>query len=221
MSRGSRRRRRLAIVVAGLLALGCGTLPAQSQPSSSDDVDNMFNGSSGSPPPADTQQPPAQQSPPPASLRPDDIMNDNRLHFFGSIDLYGDLGGGWKTMPDFSQLGSNLGYDVGGSLTASLGFEIRPVPELRIRGKLSYSFPGTSSSAPPQLSEMFMDYSVLQTVFFRVGIFDYTWGNSQFFLFGNLPSRSVPGWGSATFLSGRRTTSSPRSRRKTTPSPSR
>jgi hypothetical protein len=42
---------------------------------------------------------------------------------------------------------------------------------------------------------MFIDYSVLESVFFRVGIFDYTWGNSQFFLFGNLPSRSLLGWG--------------------------
>ena len=100
-----------------------------------------------------------------------------------------------KQCPDFSQPGSNLGYDIGGTLTTSLGVEIRPVPELRFRGKLSYSFPGTNSSAMPQLSEMFMDYSVLQSVFFRVGIFDYTWGNSQFFLFGNLPSRSQPGWG--------------------------
>ena len=31
-------------------------------------------------------------------------------------------------------------------------------------------------------------------MFFRGGIFNYTWGNSQFFQFGNLPTRSLPGW---------------------------
>ena len=47
---------------------------------------------------------------------------------------------------------------------------------------------------------MFFDYSVLDAVFFRIGIFDYTWGNSQFFQFGNLPARSLPGWGGLSTL---------------------
>ena len=94
-----------------------------------------------------------------------------------------------------SLIGNSFGYDVGGSFTAALGFEIRPATELRIRGKLTYSFPGFEPSALPELSEMFFDYSVLDAVFFRIGIFDYTWGNSQFFQFGNLPARKPAGVG--------------------------
>lgn len=126
-------------------------------------------------------------------------MQDRKLHFFGSLDLYGDAGGGWSG-PDITQLDSRLGRDFGGSLGANLGFEIRPASELRIRARLGYSFPGSGQSALPQLSEMFFDYSLLDHVFFRVGIFDYTWGNSQFFLFGNLPARSQPTWTGAANL---------------------
>lgn len=136
----------------------------------------------------------------PPSLRPDDILNDHKLHFFGSLDLYGNLGGGIQESPDFSMFGNRFGYDVGGSFNANLGFEIRPVSELRIRAKLTYEFPGFTSMALPELSEMFFDYSLLNAVFFRMGIFSYTWGNSQFFQYGNLPGRSEPGWSGLSTL---------------------
>jgi hypothetical protein len=127
-------------------------------------------------------------------------LNDRKLHFFGSLDLYGNVGGGLQAAPDFSLMGDTFGYDIGGTFTANLGFEIRPAPELRIRGQLTYTFPGFTSNALPELSEMFADYSVLNAVFFRIGIFGYTWGNSQFFQYGNLPARSEPGWSGLSTL---------------------
>ncbi len=208
---------------SGSSASGAGTS------SSGSDVDNLFNGgpiavpapSTPTPAPQQAQPAPGASQPAPGAaqpaqggaqpapgaaqpaqsggLRPDDILNDRKLHFFGSLDLYANVGGGVKESPDFSQPAGFLGYDVGGNFTAAIGFEIRPDPSLRIRGKLSYNFPGTEN-ALPQLSEMFFDYSVLESVFFRVGIFSYTWGNSQFFQFGNLPSRSLPGWSGTSSL---------------------
>ena len=208
-------------VLAVSLALALTGFSAQAQTQSNpndSDVDNLFNGGSAAPTAPSSPQPAPQQAPqpapasptstpasptnapassantPPPALRPDDILQDRKLHFFGGLDLYGDVGAGWSQMPDPSHLGNNLGRDLGGTFTTNLGFEIRPASELRIRGKLSYTFPGSGFSAMPALSEMFFDYSVLETVFFRVGIFDYTWGNSQFFLYGNLPLRALPEW---------------------------
>ena len=196
-----------AFLFFAAFALACQTLPAQAQPSSdSDNVDNLFdgNGSGGtSPQTQNPSTPPAQASgpaqtsepsPSSAAIRPDDILNDNKLHFFGSLDLFGNVGGGWSEMPDFSHPTNNLGRDIGGSMSATLGFGIRPANELRIRGTLNYTFPGAGAQSIPQLSEMYADYSILNAVFFRLGIFGYTWGNSQFYLFGNLPSRGLPGW---------------------------
>jgi len=183
---------------------GPGSSASGSGAAGGSDVDNLFTGSSSSQTPS-SQQPGSQGQTPAQTaqaggLRPDDILNDRKLHFFGSLDAYGDLGGGLKVDPDFSQPADYLGYDIGGSFSAGLGFEIRPDSALRIRGKLSYSFPGATSGALPQLSEMFLDYSVLETVFLRAGIFSYTWGNSQFFQFGNLPSRSLLGWSGTSSL---------------------
>ncbi len=192
---------RCVAALAAVLTLVGNCLYSQSQSgSSSSDVDNLFNGGAEAAPPPAAPSAPAPAAPSAPSVRPDDILQDRKLHFFGSLDLYGLLGGGWSQFPGSGQLGSDLGHDIGGSFTAALGFEIRPATELRVRGRLSYTFPGAGPSALPQLSEMFFDYSVLERVFFRVGIFDYTWGNSQFFLFGNLPVRSLPGWSGVSNL---------------------
>jgi hypothetical protein len=123
----------------------------------------------------------------------DDLTRDNRLHFFGSVDIYGLFGLGWSQLPALAQLDNGFGAEGGGSLVANLGFEVRPASELRVRGTLSYYFPNTG----PLFSEMIVDYSLLNSVFFRIGTFSYTWGSSQFFQYANLPSRSLPEWGAA------------------------
>ncbi len=170
----------------------CAGLSAQTQPVSGD-PDSLFNdGAAPSPPSSD--QPPEAVPPAPASTRPDDLTRDDKIHFFGSVDIYGLSGLGWSQFPPLSRPGDNLGTDLGGSLTTSLGFEVRPASELRIRGTLSYYFPGSG----PLFSEMIVDYSVLNTVFFRIGTFAYTWGNSQFYQFANLPARSLPEWGTTS-----------------------
>ena len=177
---------RPACVAAFLCLLGTG-LSAQTTQAGSDNPDSLFNnGTAGTPPPA-VEQP---ANPPTTATRPDDLTNDTKLHFFGSVDIYGLAGLGWSQFPRIDRPGDSFGPEAGGSLTTSFGFEVRPVDELRLRGTLSYYFPKTG----PLFSEMIVDYSLLNSVFFRLGTFGYTWGNSQFFQFADLPSRSLPGW---------------------------
>jgi hypothetical protein len=177
--------RRPALVAALLCLLAAG-LSAQAQ-SSSEGADSLFEGPAAAP---SQGQQPAAETPAPGSVRPDDLLRDDKIHFFGSVDLYGLGGLGWSEFPQLARLGDNFGAEAGGSLTTSFGFEVRPVSELRIRGTLSYYFPKSG----PLFSEMIVDYSLLNSVFFRMGTFAYTWGNSQFFQFGNLPARGLPGW---------------------------
>ena len=188
-------------MISVLLLLAPPRLFAQDQQSGSDDsIDNLFNGSGETSPSSSPPDP----VPPSAAARPDDITHDTRLHFFGSGNVYGDIGGGWSPLPDFSQPFANLGYEAAGAFQASLGFEVRPTPEFRLRGTLTYTFPNPL----PMFSELILDYSILNAVFFRLGIFGYTWGNSQFFLFANLPSRvpagavqsTLPLWETTTLL---------------------
>ena len=134
------------------------------------------------------------QTPPSAAvpdLRPDDPTRDQKIHYFGNLNIYGLLGLGYTRPVNLSYPSSGLGNEGSGSLAATLGVDIRPTPELRLSATLGYYFPKIGT----QLSELIIDYSVLNSLFFRVGIFDTTWGTSQFFQFSNLPSRSLPGWG--------------------------
>ena len=190
-----------ALTAVVFLLVSSMSVAGQTPPASGgDDLDSLFtdNGTSTSNP--STSNPPTE-SPPAASsgtsqsttpaVRPDDITQDQKIHYFGNLDVYGLIGYGWSGIPDPGSLTSGLGTEASGYFSASLGFEVRPAPQLRIKGTLSYNWPSTG----PQLSELFADYSVHEAVFFRLGIYDYTWGNSQFFQFSNLPSRGLPGWG--------------------------
>ena len=170
-----------------LLCLGGAALYAQAQ-TSSDNPDSLFTDGTTTSPPPSGEQPGSEQ--PVAGTRPDDLTHDNKIHFFGSVNLYGLGGLGWSQLPQVVRPGDNFGAEAGGSLTTSFGFEVRPVSDLRLRGTLSYYFP----TSGPLFSEMIVDYSILNSVFFRMGTFAYTWGNSQFFQFANLPARSLPGW---------------------------
>ncbi len=191
MNRGAGGLRRL-YAVAAFLCLFSAALWAQTTPPSSDnDLDNLFNDNGTTGGTGAAQPGPGPQAAPGPAVRADDLTLDRSIHYFGSLDVYGQLGLGWSDWPYPNDLSNGLGWEGSGSFTASLGFEVRPAPELRIRATISYNWP----SPGPQVSELITDYSVRQAVFFRLGIYNYTWGNSQFFQFSNLPSRSLPGWG--------------------------
>ena len=185
-----RRTARRLLAAAALLLLSGAALFAQTSPApAGGELDGLFTDNESSS--STAKSAPGSEPATPPALRPDDPTQDRRLHYYGSVDVYGLLGIGWPQIPDVHNLSNGLGNEVNGSFTASLGFDVRPATELRIRGSLSYSFPASTS----QFSEFIVDYSVKQAVFFTMGTFGYTWGNSQFFQFSNLPYRSLSGWG--------------------------
>ena len=180
-----------ALTAVVLFLMSLVSVSGQTPPASGgNDLDGLFTDNGSSPSNPSTANSGDAQSTGPA-VRPDDITKDQKIHYFGSLDVYGLLGYGWSGMPDPGSLNSGLGTDASGFFTASLGFDVRAAPQLRIRGTLSYGWPGTG----PQLAELFADYSIREAVFFRLGIYDYTWGISQFFQFSNLPARGLTGWG--------------------------
>lgn len=180
-----------ALAAAALFLVSSMRLAGQAAPASGgSDLDSLFSDSGTSTTSPQAGNSGAAQGTTPA-VRPDDITRDQKLHYFGSLDVYGLLGYGWSDLPAPGSLRDGLGFDASGFFTASLGFDVRAAPQLRIRGTLSYGWPG----AGPQLAELFADYTIREAVFFRLGIYDYTWGISQFFQFSNLPSRGLTGWG--------------------------
>jgi len=179
------------IVVLAALFLGAAALSAQAQDTSGDNLDGLFN-DNGTTSGGTGQDGSAQQPAAAPQTRPDDLTQDRQVHFLSDLSIYGLAGVGWAqalSPPDYF-LVSGLAGEASGSLSANLGIDFRPAAELRVRGTLSYNFP----SAGTQLSQLIVDYSIRNAVFFRLGIFDYTWGNSQFFQFANLPARGLPDW---------------------------
>jgi hypothetical protein len=181
-----------ALVVAAALMLMCGRLVAQTADTSTggDNLDNLFNGdNSGSSGTQGTDQSGTPAQPPVTPQpRPDDLTLDDKVHFLSDLSIYGLAGVGWADENDLSI--NSLAGEGSGSLSANLGIDFRPAPQLRVRGTLSYTFP----TAGTQLSQLIVDYSIKEAVFFRLGIFDYSWSNSQFFQFANLPARGLPTW---------------------------
>jgi hypothetical protein len=178
-------------VVSALLFSACAMLGAQSQkPAGGSELDNLFNDNGGTTTADTTTGNPVDGENGAAagpSVRPDDISRDTRLHYFATINIYGLFGLGQNQLPLANDILSGMSAEVSGSLAASLGIDLRPAPELRLRGTTSYTYPTGGS----QLTELIVDYSIRNSVFFRLGIFDYTWGNSQFFQFSNLPARAL------------------------------
>ncbi len=193
ISAGGSQGLRRTIAAAALSCMVCVGLSSQAQASSGSDLDGLFNDTGAAtttPPAGGASAPPSDQPSPAASVRTDDITQDKSIHYFGSLAVYGLVGLGWSPLPSPSRLDDGLGNEGSGSLMASLGVEVRPAAELRFRATMSYTFPTPGT----QLSELIVDYSIHNNLFFRFGIFDYTWGNSQFFQFSNLPARGLPEW---------------------------
>ncbi len=162
---------------------------AQGTAGSGDNLDSLFeNGTTL--PPATVDKNPVETAP----IRPDDLSRDEKMRFFGTWSAYANLGPGWSNWPNFSQPKRYFLVDGGASLTAGLGFEVRPASQLRLRGLATYNFPTTGL----QVTELIIDYTLRNTIFFRAGIFGYAWGDAQFSQLGNLPGRTLPSWSTDT-----------------------
>jgi len=71
------------------------------------------------------------------------------------------------------------------SLTSNLGIEARPDSSLRFTANVASAFPTWT----PTVGEVFCDYTLLDTAFFRIGRFGTTWGNARIYSIDNLPGR--------------------------------
>jgi hypothetical protein len=123
----------------------------------------------------------------------------------GSVNLKGTYSMGWSQVPDLSNLGLGFDKNVGYALILRGNFDARPDQTLHVYGSFSASFPGgvdtTTKNTNPlgeiysviggtttsnislawtvAIQEVYVDYTLLNTVFFRIGKADFTWGKGQ------------------------------------------
>jgi hypothetical protein len=111
-----------------------------------------------------------------------------------SLDLsYSANGGfspGWSEAPWFAaEHKPEYSHVIGANLNSYLGLDVRISESFRAQSSLSFSVPGAS----PALSVFFIDYTLLNRVYFRVGKFSHNWGISPNFPAANLLSRLPQG----------------------------
>ncbi len=115
----------------------------------------------------------------------------------GSIKIGGSLSAGITTntvlySPENKSLGENIyNSKLKPDLSAMLSVDARPTDILRIYTKFGFAYPfedkvvagGSSSSIVNwfKLKELFTDFSLKDTAFFRFGIHTVTWGTGYFF----------------------------------------
>lgn len=115
----------------------------------------------------------------------------------GSIKIGGSLSAGITTntvlySPENKSLGENIyNSKLKPDLSAMLSVDARPTDILRIYTKFGFAYPfedkvvagGSSSSVVNwfKLKELFTDFSLKDTAFFRFGIHTVTWGTGYFF----------------------------------------
>jgi hypothetical protein len=105
---------------------------------------------------------------------------------------------GWSEAPWFAAAHEPVySHVLGVNLTNYINMDVRVSDTFRVHNSLSFSVPGSSAIAFP---EFFVDYQVLNRVFFRVGKFGHSWGISPNFSAANLLSRVPAGKGGDSYI---------------------
>ena len=107
----------------------------------------------------------------------------------GSIKIGGNLTTGITTntvlySPASTDFGENLkNTTLKPDLSAMLSVDARPTETLRIYTKFAFAYPfaNTATTDWIKLKELFTDFSIKETAFFRFGIHTVTWGAGYFF----------------------------------------
>jgi hypothetical protein len=104
-----------------------------------------------------------------------------------SYSANGGFAPGWDESPWFAaDHPPEYSSVIGANLYSYLGMDVQVSDVFRARGSLALTAPGGSAIA---VDELFLDYRLLERVFFRVGKFGQSWGISRAFPIANLPGR--------------------------------
>ncbi len=181
--------RHAALALVMLIAAG----PASIRLSASDDIDDLFDdpdqgiveedGETPEPDAPDSEEDDgsAAVQPPDAGGVDIEALTTSPTTFSGAVSA--GLGAGvslleWSREGDGEQ--SVFDWIAGYSMSSTLRVDSRPRGNIRFSGALSTSLqPEEMSFGTPSVSTLFMDYTLADTVLFRLGRFSTTWGQGR------------------------------------------
>lgn len=114
------------------------------------------------------------------------FVQDDRIGLSGYFEATGGVGAGWTSWPVLSDPSQGFDGTVGLTATARLYLDARPDPDFRFYGAFSTTMnplAGGGSTAWPSfgISELFIDYTWLGSVFIRMGQHGMAWGQGRLF----------------------------------------
>jgi len=102
----------------------------------------------------------------------------------GSFTGTGGILAGWTQWPDVANPRTGFDGTIGLTASATLNIDARPDPDFRLYGTMTTSMnplSGQYTWTAFSLGELFVDYTLLGNVFFRMGNFAIAWGQGRLF----------------------------------------
>ena len=116
--------------------------------------------------------------------------------FTGNFDLIGGIAAGWTEFPTRGGLRTYWDATPLADSDATFYLEARPDPTFRLHGAFVTSIDPASGRytwSPPVIQELFIDYTVADSVFIRAGNHTLAWGQGRLYTPGNLLADSAAG----------------------------
>jgi hypothetical protein len=119
----------------------------------------------------------------------------------GSITVTGKMLAGWKAAPDIADLSRNFDGGLAYQLGSGLSLDYRPDPTFHWSGSVAASIAaGSYSWSGISVGNMYIDYTLLDTVFFTIGKFGMGWGVGRIFNVNDLVSSVNSGLAIKSFV---------------------
>ncbi len=187
------------------LLLVSGTLALHADNSNDLDLDDLFDAAEDIINDRDAAREPDDPADPDAARDPAEDAEPDLLSRFddpddivvrGRVTATGGLGIGWKDYPDVSDLESGFRVSPEFNSKFQLSFDARPHSVLRLYGALSTEIDPEDRQyqfSDVQIDELFLDYTLRDTIFVRAGQHKMKWGQGRIFTPGNLLEDSEDG----------------------------
>jgi len=163
--------------------------PAQAAQSDSGGIDDVFSGGTG-----DTVAPAGAATSASSALA--SLQATQPLTFSGTIYCNVSAAAGYSSLPSWSDPLLGLRPLYGGSVTNYIYFDSRPDQYTRFHLAVQTTFPGFALS----VYELWFDYSIDDSLFFRGGQQVIGWGNGRIFSVGDLMDNSSTALSLKTYL---------------------
>ncbi len=121
------------------------------------------------------------------------FVTEEKIKLSGYFEAIGGIGAGWTDWPELKDPGLYFDRNIGLSTSVTLYMDARPDPDFRFFGAFAATMNpmgGSASWTQFNISELFIDYTLQDTIFIRLGQHASSWGQGRIFTESNLMADS-------------------------------